>query len=175
MHDTHCSSKTQQCERLRRWGEHEVPVVGGKSNSDRHRSATTWATVRVPIESDADIVVARQQGRSLALAMNFSATDSAFIATTVSELARVLLSRTVRGEIWLHRVFEDERVGVVIVARDPVANGTGPGGPLTASPELKLPEVSRLVDEFAVASEAGRGTTIRATKWCRRRSRIIGG
>jgi hypothetical protein len=42
---------------------------------------------RLPISSHADIVVARQEGRALAKSMTFSATDSAFIATTVSELA----------------------------------------------------------------------------------------
>lgn len=135
----------------------------------------SWPTVRVPIESDADIVVARQQSRALAIAMHFSTTDSAFIATTVSELARALLSRTVRGEIWLHEVHEGERVGVVIVARDPGSPGGRVNGQRAARPDLKLPDVFRLVDEFDVASDAGRGTTIRATKWCRRRSRVIGG
>ena len=166
--------KTQQPERSRRWPGCEVSIVGGKTNSDRHHNGSAWPTVRVPIESDADIVVARQQSRALAIAMNFSTTDSAFIATTVSELARVLLSRTVRGEIWLHQVHEDDRVGVVIVARDPAATAWQ-HGQRPNKPELKLPDVFRLVDEFDVASDAARGTTIRATKWCRRPSRVLGG
>jgi serine/threonine-protein kinase RsbT len=138
---------------------------------------STWPSVRVRIGSDADIIVARQNGRALAVAMNFSTTDSAFIATTVSELARVLLSRTGRGEIWLHTVYEDERSGVVIVARDPVVRGgwRHRHGAATPGPDLKLPDVFRLVDEFDIASDAGRGTTIRATKWCRTRSRVTGG
>ena len=139
------------------------------------RVAGAWPTVRVPIGSAADIVVARQQGRALAIAMNFSTTDSAFIATTVSELARALLSHTVRGEIWLHEVHEDERTGVVIVARDPVAHDGWRNGHRAAVPALERPDVCRLVDEFDIASDAGRGTTIRATKWCRRRSRVTGG
>jgi len=136
-----------------------------------------WPAVRVRIGSDADIIVARQHGRALAIAMDFSTTDSAFIATTVSELARVLLSRTSRGEIWLHTVSEDERSGVVIVARDPaVRDGwRHRHGTATSDSDLKLPDVFRLVDEFDIASDAGRGTTIRATKWCRTRSRVTGG
>jgi hypothetical protein len=39
-----------------------------------------------------DILVARQQRKALAGAMNFSPTHAAFIATTVSELARALLA-----------------------------------------------------------------------------------
>jgi serine/threonine-protein kinase RsbT len=146
-------------------GGSEVPIVGFKRRDDRDQHHAS-PTVRVPIGSDADIVVARQQGRALAIAMKFSATDSAFIATTVSELARSLLSHTVRGEIWLHRVHEDERSGVVIVARDPIAPDgvTGHRAPLT---DFTLPDVCRLVDEFDIASEAGQGTTIRPMKWRR--------
>jgi len=154
-------------------GRFEMPIVGFKRVNDRvnHSRTNGSPTVRVLIGTDADIVVARQQGRALADALRFSATDSAFIATTVSELARVLLSHTVRGEIWLHEVYEDERSGVVIVARDPVSrNGSDSGVDRHGqSRPLQLPEVHRLVDEYEVASDAGYGTTIRATKWCRRR------
>jgi serine/threonine-protein kinase RsbT len=111
----------------------------------------------------------------MATAMSFSATDSAFIATTVSELARVLLSHTVGGEIWLQEVHEDERSGVVIIARDPITHDGWDNDRRAAASDLKLPDVFRLVDEFDVVSDAGRGTTIRATKWCRRRSRVTGG
>ena len=149
-------------------------VVTKSLEQSRRWAASTSPTVRVPIALDADIVIARQHGRALATAMHFSATDSAFIATTVSELARALLFRTHRGEIWLHRVHEDGRSGVVIVARDPVAHGWH-AGPHAIASELKLPDVFRLVDEFDVVSDAGRGTTIRATKWCRRQSRVTGG
>ena len=166
---------TQQSERSRRWAGLEVSIVDSKTSIDRRHESRAWPMVRVPIESDADIVTARQQSRALAAAMNFSTTDSAFIATTVSELARALLSRTVRGEIWLHKVYEDDRAGVVIVARDPVARARRHNGQRTAVADLNLPEVFRLVDEFDVASDAGRGTTIRATKWCRQRSRVTGG
>ncbi|HVQ17120.1 MAG TPA: hypothetical protein VMS40_26130 [Vicinamibacterales bacterium] len=107
--------------------------------------------------------------------MSFSTTDSAFIATTVSELARALLAHTVRGEVWLCEVHEDERSGVVIIARDPVTHDGWHNDRRVLPSDLKLPDVSRLVDEFDVVSEAGRGTTIRATKWCRRRSRVTGG
>jgi serine/threonine-protein kinase RsbT len=126
------------------------------------------STMRVPISSDVDIVVARQQGKTLARAMNFSPTDAAFIATTVSELARALLARTARGEIWLHRIDEPQRTGVVIIAHEPFMR-TGPSvGPCRDISDLALPDVYRLVDEFHIDSEAGYGTTITATKWCRR-------
>ena len=59
----------------------------------------------------------------------------------------------------------------VIVARDPVSRKGSDSGVDRhgQSRPLQLPAVYRLVDEFDVASDAGHGTTIRATKWCRRR------
>ena len=157
---------------------HAIDVLQESQPSERSRrwaAGSTLPTVRIPITSDSDIVVARQQGRALAAAMHFSATDSAFIATTVSELARALFARTGRGEIWLHKVYENERSGVVIVARDPVAHDGWRDSRRATPSDLKLPDVGRLVDEFDVVSDTGRGTTTRATKWCRRPSRVIGG
>lgn len=164
----------QQSEWSRRDG-FEVPIVRSRSHSDRRHNRSAWPTVRVTIGSDVDIVVARQHGMALATAMDFSATDSAFIATTVSELARALLSRTRRGEIWLHAVHEDQRSGVVIVARDPAVRDEWRNSRRAAAANLTFPDVFRLVDEFDIASDAGGGTTIRATKWCRTRSRATGG
>ena len=106
--------------------------------------------------------------------MTFSATDAAFIATTISELARALLSRTNSGEVWVHKISEGDRCGLVILARDPVAHDRRRHSRAIAS-DPKLPDVFRLVDEFDVMSDARRGTTIRATKWCRRSSRVAEG
>jgi len=174
MYGLNVTPPSQQSWSVRRTG-FEMPIEPGKSHSHRRHSGSTWPTVRLPIGSDADIIVARQHGRALAIAMHFSTTDSAFISTTVSELARALLSHTIRGEIWLHAVYEDERSGLVIVARDPVVRDGWRQGHRAAVSDLKLPDVFRLVDEFDIASDAGRGTTIRATKWCRTRSRVTGG
>ena len=44
--------------------------------------------VRVPVDSDSDIVVARQKGRALAAELGFSPADVVRIATATSELAR---------------------------------------------------------------------------------------
>jgi serine/threonine-protein kinase RsbT len=55
----------------------------------------------VAIRSDGDIVSARQQGRSLAAAIGFSATDATLIATAISELARniVMYADTARRDV----------------------------------------------------------------------------
>jgi serine/threonine-protein kinase RsbT len=129
--------------------------------------------VCIPIHSDGDIVAARQAARELAARLGFSRTDLTLIATAVSEVARNIVRFAEAGEVVVE-LLERPRPGVRVVARD-----TGPG---IADVEqamrdgystyhglgLGLPGARRLMDEFAVASELGRGTTVTMTKWRRR-------
>ncbi len=147
-----------------------MPIVVAKSGDDRGSIRDEFApAVRVPIGSDIDIVVARQEGRTLAKTMKFTATDAVFIATTVSELARALLSRTVRGEICFHQVFKGDRSGMAIVMRVPIPYDRAQDRRHALASDLALPDVRRLVDEFDIVADGHGGSTIRATKWCRRR------
>lgn len=129
--------------------------------------------IRVSICSDADIVAARQQGRTLATQIGFTATDATLIATAISELARNIISYATLGEIVLRRVENSHAKGLLIVASD-----TGPGilntqevlrdGFSTSGGlGLGLPGVKRLMDEFGIESEVGVGTTVSAKKWLR--------
>src|ERR1700684_1534061 len=76
----------------------------------------------VAIRSDGDIVSARQQGRSLATAIGFTATDATLIATAISELARNIILYARQGDVMMHSVEISHRRGMVICARD-----KGPG------------------------------------------------
>jgi serine/threonine-protein kinase RsbT len=128
--------------------------------------------VRVAIGTDADIVAARQAARQLAARLGFSSTDLTILATAVSEVARNIVRFAGAGEIVVELI-EGSRRGVQVVARD-----AGPGIPdigraLTDGYStydglgLGLAGARRLMDEFAVASEPGRGTTVTMTKWRR--------
>jgi serine/threonine-protein kinase RsbT len=127
--------------------------------------------VRVPITSDSDLVPARAQGRALALKLGFSRTDATLIATAISEVARNIVVHVGRGELALKPVYKGDRYGLVVIARD-----TGPGiADVDAALEhgstsrgglgLGLPGARRLMDEFHLASERGKGTTVTMTKW----------
>ena len=127
--------------------------------------------VRLEIATDADLVPARAEARALALAQGFSRTDATLIATAVSEVARNIIVHVGRGEILIGTVQEDTRWGVVVIARD-----EGPGiRDIAAALEhgyagrgglgVGLPGARRLMDEFHVASELDRGTTVTMTKW----------
>lgn len=128
----------------------------------------------VPVSSDADIVIARQKGRALATELGFASTDLTLIATAISELARNIVLYAKRGELVIHHVQDDNgRRGIVVVARD-----KGPGIPdipqamqsgysTSGSLGLGLPGVRRLMDDFEIASEVGKGTTVTVKKWKR--------
>lgn len=127
--------------------------------------------IRVPITSDSDMVPARAEGRALATKLGFSRTDATLIATAISEIARNIVVHVGHGEILLQPMHEDGRYGLLVVAQD-----TGPGIPdIDAALDhgfasgkglgLGLPGARRLMDEFDIASEPGKGTTVTMKKW----------
>lgn len=138
---------------------------------DRRKTAAVTGEVRIPIRSDTDVVTARKQGRELAGRAEFSTTDLTIIATAISETARNIVMFAERGEVIVSLVGENGRQGVTVVARD-----SGPGIPDLdralkdgyseyGGMGLGLPGVRRLMDEFDISSETGRGTTVIMTKW----------
>ena len=125
----------------------------------------------VPIRSDADIVSARQQGRALAAAIGFTAIDATLMATAISELARNIVTYAQRGEMVMRGVETTYARGIMIIARDSgpgirsVQDALRDGYSTSGGLGLGLPGVKRLMDEFAVDSELGRGTTVTIKKW----------
>jgi serine/threonine-protein kinase RsbT len=125
----------------------------------------------VPIRSEADLVTARLRGREVAAALKFSSSDLTLIATAISEVTRNIISYAGSGELTLQVVQRGNRLGVSIVALD-----HGPGIPdlLSAMQDgystsgglgLGLPGSKRLMDEFELASEVGKGTIVSMIKW----------
>jgi serine/threonine-protein kinase RsbT len=129
---------------------------------------------RIAIESDADVVVARQRARALAAQVELTSTDQTLLATAISELARNITAYAVRGEVLVGVVRGDDgRRGVRVVARD-----DGPGiediqlaltdGYTTGNGlGLGLPGARRLVDDFDIQTAPGQGTTVTLVKWGR--------
>jgi serine/threonine-protein kinase RsbT len=131
------------------------------------------AEERVTIEREGDIVTARQRGRELAASRGFSTSDQTLIAVAISELARNIVTYAKMGEIILCEIDESGRRGVMVVARD---EGPGIADPALAMRDgysssrslgLGLPGAKRVMDEFDLVSEVGRGTIITMKKWAR--------
>ena len=127
----------------------------------------------VPINTDTDIVAARQKGRELATELGFVSTDSTLLATAISELARNIVRYAKYGEIVIAPVQSGERVGIRVVARDKgpgIANislAMQDGFSTSGGLGLGLPGVKRLMDEFHLVSDATNGTTVTIKKWKR--------
>jgi serine/threonine-protein kinase RsbT len=129
--------------------------------------------VSLRVDREADVVTVRQKGRELAAAAGLSGSDLTVVATAISEIARNIITYADRGEVVLKIVQRGARHGVMMIARD-----DGPGivdielamrdGYSTArSLGLGLPGAKRLMDEFEIVSEAGKGTIVTMTKWSR--------
>ena len=129
--------------------------------------------IRVAIRTDADVVTARQEARTLGASLGFGSTDLTLLATAISEIARNITAYAGEGEVTLRVVERPGSHGVEVVASD-----AGPGiedveramqdGYTTGNGlGLGLPGTRRLVDDFQLDTAPGVGTTIRLVKWTR--------
>jgi serine/threonine-protein kinase RsbT len=139
---------------------------------DRLQARREGEEALIPIQSDKDVVVARQRGREIGAQIDFSSTDLTLIATAISEIARNVVRFADHGQLRIRIIEDPTRRGVLIVAQD-----VGPGIPdvqraledgysTYGGMGLGLPGSRRLMDEFHITSEVGKGTTITMTKWC---------
>ncbi|MBO0603659.1 anti-sigma regulatory factor [Sporosarcina sp. E16_3] len=127
----------------------------------------------VDIYTEWDIVAARQLGRNEAKKSGFGTVDQARITTAISELARNIYLYAGKGKIEIMRLSENDLYGITIIASDDgpgirdmrkvMEDGFSTSGGLGAG----MPGVKRLMDEFKVDTELGKGTVITTTKWLR--------
>ena len=127
--------------------------------------------IKVAINSDQDIVLARQKGRALATEMGFASGDATLIATAISELARNIVSYARKGQITLKSINGVDRQGLSIIASDhgpgiaDIRQARRDGFSTSGSLGMGLPGVRRLMDEFEITSQPGRGTIVAVKKW----------
>ena len=135
-------------------------------------STAEWATA-MPIVSNNDVVRARQLVRTLAQECRLSLVDQTKLVTAASELARNTLVYGGGGTMRAGLADDGSRRGVRVAFED-----SGPGIPdldlaLTdgwtsgSGLGLGLSGSRRLVDDFTVDTEPGRGTTVTIAKWAR--------
>ncbi|WP_062429964.1 anti-sigma regulatory factor [Herbidospora daliensis] len=127
----------------------------------------------LPISGDADVVRVRQAVRAAAVEAKLSLVDQTKLVTAASELARNTLTYGGGGGALVEQVqnglrkgvkavFHDKGPGIADVAQaltDGFTSGSGMG--------LGLGGARRLVDEFAIDTAPGDGTTVTVVKWAR--------
>jgi len=125
----------------------------------------------MPIREEADVAVTCSRARALALEEGFPEGRAGAIATAVSEVARNIVVHAGAGEVMLSVVTERAGRAVVVVARDDhpgirdvemaMVDGYSTKGGLG----LGLSSARRLMDEFAIVSTVGKGTSVTMKKW----------
>ncbi|MEU8591993.1 ATP-binding protein [Streptomyces sp. NPDC048664] len=134
--------------------------------------ASLVAAETVPVNSNSEVVHARQMVRTLALRGKLSLVHQTKLVTAASELGRNMLIYGGGGVVRAAMVHDGGRCGVYVEFRD-----QGPGIPdLEVAMQdgwtsgsgmgLGLSGAKRLVDEFDIESGQG-GTTVRIVKWGR--------
>ena len=124
-----------------------------------------------PINIEQDVVLARQQARKLATECGMRLIDLTKLVTAVSELARNTMVYGGGGDMDWEILDDNHKVGLRLTFRD-----EGPGIPdiklaMTdgwtsgSGLGLGLTGAKRLVDEFELDTEPGKGTRITITRW----------
>lgn len=126
---------------------------------------------RFSITTSADVVKVRQVARQWATELKFSLVDQTKLVTATSELARNTLEHGGGGSMLaeiveegtkkgIKLVFEDKGPGIPdlqLALRDGYTTGGGMGLGLSGS--------KRLVNDFQIKTEPGRGTTVTIIRW----------
>ena len=125
----------------------------------------------LPLKTSNDVVLARQRVRQWAIELRFSLVDQTKLVTAASELARNTLDHGRGGQMTMEELvngtkaglrlaFEDNGPGIADIQqalKDGFTSGSGMG--------LGLGGSKRLVNEFSIESEVGKGTRVTVSRW----------
>jgi serine/threonine-protein kinase RsbT len=125
----------------------------------------------LPLKNSNDVVLARQKVRQWVTELRFTLVDQTKFVTAASELARnaldhgkggrMIIEQTANGpRVGIRLIFEDDGPGIPdieMALKDGFTTGNGMG--------LGLGGSKRLVNEFSVESEPGKGTRVTVARW----------
>lgn len=123
------------------------------------------------LTSSEDVIRVRQRVRALAGDMGFRLVDQTKLVTAVSELARNMVEFGGGGSVLIEAIRNDTKQGVRLTFEDhgpgipdielALKDGYSTGGGLG----LGLGGSRRLVNEFHIDSQVGKGTRVSITRW----------
>lgn len=138
--------------------------LNGKSNKKE------FPGKKFSIKSDKDLIEIRDFGRSLAAQIGFAGKDQTLISTALSEICRNVLEYAGSGEAVIKAEKKANPGGIKIIISD---RGPGIENIEMALKEgystgrglgIGLPGAKRIMDQFDIESEIGKGTTIKMSK-----------
>ena len=125
----------------------------------------------IPVRSVDDIIKARQLVRDSAIAQGLSLVDQTKLITAASELARNTLVHGKGGDMRLEMLNDGARRGVRVTFSDQgpgitdMALAMKDGYSSAGGLGLGLGGAKRLVNEFTIESEPGKGTKVMILRW----------
>ena len=123
------------------------------------------------IVKDQDVVPFRNRVKEHAIKIGMSALNQTKLITAASELVRNMLRYGKGGTVLIEILSKTRDIGIRLIFKD---QGPGiedinlamkDGYSSTKSMGLGLPGAKRLVNEFLITSEMGKGTTVTVIKW----------
>ena len=132
---------------------------------------TTQIKETLEINDEQALILLRNTIKQKAVSLNFSTLEQTKIITAASELGRNMLLYAKKGKVYLEQLTYNSRNGLRITFQDngpgitnldqAMQNGVSSGSGLG----LGLPGAKRLVNEFNIKSEPGKGTTVTIILW----------
>ena len=123
------------------------------------------------IVREIDVIPFRNRLKEYAVKIGMGLVNQTKVITAASELARNMLKYAKGGKVTIEVVNKGRENGIRLIFRDQgpgIANidlAMKDGFSTAKSLGLGLPGTKRLVSEFKIESEVGKGTTVTVTKW----------
>lgn len=122
---------------------------------------------KLPIVRIQDVLLSRMVAREEAARLGFTPQALIQIGTAVSEMTRNVVQHAgTAGQIRIWKIAAPGHSGLKIAVED---TGVGiadvPAALAGSSPGSGIPGTRQLMDEFAIRSSAGAGTTVTMVKW----------
>ncbi len=123
------------------------------------------------IQKEQDVVIFRNRVKEFAVKIGMSLLNQTKLITAASELVRNMLKYANGGMVLLEIISNNGKTGVRLVFEDKgpgiadIKMAMQDGFSTGKSLGLGLPGTKRLVNEFDIKSELGKGTTVSIIRW----------
>ncbi len=130
--------------------------------------------ISLMINSDLDIVNAREKGRWFAAGIGFRGSELTLLSTLISELARKVVSLHCRGDVLIQSLQDGARKGIAISVSENLMDTYRESGyegirlrkeVLSRDTRLLLLAGRHIADEFEVKPVSQKGTMVKVVKW----------
>lgn len=141
-----------------------------KKNSKSKKPELRSRWKNFPVKSDKDLVEIRAYGRKLAREIGFNTNDQTLIATALSEVCRNIIEYAGTGKVIIETA-QGSSQGISITAHDQgpgiedVEKALEEGFSTGRGMGIGLPGCKRIMDQFQIDSQTGKGTVVSMYKW----------